>query len=237
MRSQGRKPECLRPISIERNYLKHPAGSALVAFGDTKVVCTAVFERKVPAWMRDNSGGWVTAEYSMLPGSAKERIRREAAQKGRAQEISRLIGRSLRAVVDLKAMGECQLIVDCDVLQADGGTRTAAITGAFVATYDAFRGSVRAGNLPQMPLKGFCAAVSVGVVRGDCLLDLDYEEDLAAEVDLNLVMNDSGGIIEVQGTAEGAAYSRDELNRMLDLGHRGIEELIEHQRSVLEHAG
>lgn len=234
MRQDGRGPGDLRPVSIQRHYVKGPEGSALVSFGDTVVLCTATVEERVPPFVRDSGKGWVTAEYAMLPGSASGgRISRDAAQKGRALEISRLIGRSLRSVVDMAALGERQIIVDCDVLQADGGTRTAAITGGYVALHDSFSRLVAEGRLEALPVTGQCAAVSVGMVDGEASLDLCYVEDVSADVDLNLAMKDDGTIIEVQGTAEGAAFDRAALNRMLDLGAEGIRRLCAHQREAL----
>ncbi|HNR30431.1 MAG TPA: ribonuclease PH [Candidatus Hydrogenedentes bacterium] len=234
MRADGRAPDALRPITIERDFIKTSAGSVLVAFGDTRVVCTANFANRVPAFLRDSGKGWLTAEYGMLPGATPERSERRKAAEGRAQEISRLIGRSLRAVVDLRAVGPCQINVDCDVLQADGGTRTAAITGACVAVYDALRKSVAKGNLPRVPVTDLCAAVSVGLVDGEVLLDLDYREDVAASVDMNVVMNGAGNYIEIQGNAEGAAFPRELLDRMLDVAANGIRDLIARQRRVLD---
>jgi ribonuclease PH len=225
--------DALRPVHLERHFVNTSAGSALISFGNTRVLCTANFEMRVPPWLRDAGRGWLTAEYAMLPGSSPERISRDAAKKGRSLEISRLIGRSLRSVVDLGAIGECQILIDCDVLQADGGTRTAAITGAFVAVHDALQKSVDAGNIPRVPIAEPCAAVSVGIVDGEALLDLNYEEDVKAEVDMNIVMNASGRFIEVQGTAETGSYTREQLDRMLDLGSRGIQQLISVQREVL----
>jgi len=205
----------------------------LVSFGDTKVICTASFGDRVPPWLRDSGKGWVTAEYGMLPGSAQERVSRETVQKGRAQEISRLIGRSLRAVVDLQAMGECMITLDCDVIQADGGTRTAAITGAYVALHDALSASVRAGHLSSMPITGVCAAVSVGIIDGATALDLCYEEDVRATVDMNLVMDDQGRYIEIQGSAEGAPFLREHLESLMSVGEKGLGELIAIQKRTL----
>lgn len=233
-RIDGRRPDELRPIFIERNFVRTSSGAVLVSFGDTKVICTANFTDRVPSFLRDSGKGWLTAEYSMLPGSTQERSERRKSQEGRAQEISRLIGRSLRSVVDLGAIGPCQINVDCDVLQADGGTRTAAITGAYAAVYDALRMAVARGNLRRIPMLGACAAVSVGLVDGMPLLDLNYAEDVKAGVDMNLVMNDAGEYIEVQGCAERASFSKECLNQMLDLGARGIEELIRVQKKALE---
>lgn len=236
MRPDGRQPEDLRPISFERDFTVQAAGSVLVAFGGTRVLCTASVDDDVPRWMRGRGKGWVTAEYSMLPGSSAERIAREAAkgkQSGRTQEIQRLIGRSLRAVCDMGLLGERQVVVDCDVLQADGGTRTAAICGGYVALHDALTRLVQAGKLATHPLTDSCAAISVGVVDGTPVLDLPYVEDSRAEVDMNVVMNGSGGFIEVQGTAEGAPFSRVELDSMLGLAESGIARIGEIQREVL----
>lgn len=232
-RQNSRAAGALRPVSFVRSYTRHAAGSVLVSFGDTRVLCTAMFEDKVPAWLKGTGKGWVTAEYAMLPSSTATRSSRDKNTKGRAQEISRLIGRSLRAVTDLVALGECQVTVDCDVLQADGGTRTAAITGAWLALHDALAGSVRSGFLPRIPLRGGCAAVSVGIVDGAPLLDLDYSEDARAEVDMNVVMDDGGRYIEVQGCAEGAPFDRNGLNRLLDLASGGVQTLLGLQREAL----
>jgi len=223
----------LRPVTIERDYLKHAEGSALIAFGDTKVICAATVTSQVPRFLRDSGKGWVTAEYAMLPRSARERVAREAVRRGRALEISRLIGRSLRAVADLRALGERQIIVDCDVVQADGGTRTASITGGYVALHDALAKLVDEGRLERSPLKGQCAAVSIGVVDGEVLLDLCYEEDFRADVDMNLVMRDDGGIIEIQGSAEGEAFPKEVLEQMIEVGRKGIQELLAIQAEAL----
>jgi ribonuclease PH len=212
------------------------AGSCLVSFGATRVLCTASIDEDVPRWMRGKGKGWVTAEYSMLPGSSPERIRREVKDgrpSGRTQEIQRLIGRSLRAVCDMEALGERQVLVDCDVLQADGGTRTASICGGYVALHDALSRLVQRGTIPAHPLKAYCGAISVGVVGGVPLLDLPYVEDVSAEVDMNVVMTSEGGFVEVQGTAEGAPYSRAELDLLLALAEGGINQLIALQREVL----
>jgi ribonuclease PH len=233
-RPSGRAPNQLRPIRIERGYTKHAAGSVLVSFGDTRVLCTASVEERGPAWKKD--GGWVTAEYGMLPGATHTRGRREAAQgkqSGRTQEIQRLIGRSLRACVNLDALGTSTITIDCDVLQADGGTRTASITGAYVALVDAVASLRKRGVLKRDPLFGQVAAVSVGIYRGAPVLDLDYLEDSDCECDMNVVMNEGGQFIEVQGTAEGHAFRREELDALLDLASGGIRELIEAQRSAL----
>ena len=236
MRPSGRAPGQLRDIQIQRNFTRHAEGSVLVSFGDTRVLCTASIENRVPPWKRGDGGGWVTAEYGMLPRATHTRSGREAArgkQSGRTQEIQRLIGRSLRAVVDMEALGEHTITVDCDVLQADGGTRTAAITGGYVALADAVATLRKAGRIKRDPMFGQVAAVSVGIVGGECVLDLDYQEDSQAETDMNVVMNEAGGFIEVQGTAEGHAFRRDEFDRMLALAESGIAELIEHQRRAL----
>lgn len=234
MRADGRAPDALRPILIDRGFVKTSAGSVLIGFGDTRVVCTANFIERVPAFLKDTGRGWLTAEYSMLPGSTPERTDRRKSMEGRAQEIGRLIGRSLRAVVDLRAIGPCQINVDCDVIQADGGTRTASITGGYIAVYEALRGAVAKGNLPRMPVLETCAAVSVGVVDGEVLLDLNYEEDFKATVDMNVVMDGAGRFIEVQGSAERAAFARDVLDQMLDLAVKGVRELITLQQRALD---
>jgi ribonuclease PH len=236
LRADGRTPEQRRPAAFERDFTVFAAGSVLVTTGKTKVLCTASVEDRVPPWMRGGGKGWVTAEYSLLPGSSAERIGREAAkgkQSGRTQEIQRLIGRSLRAVTDLVAMGELQITVDCDVLQADGGTRTASICGAYVALHDCFTRLMDRGTLRKHPLIDACAAVSVGIVDAACLLDLDYSEDARAEVDMNVVMTGSGRYIEVQGTAEGAPFSAGELDEMLRLAQLGIGELAAAQQVIL----
>ena len=235
-RTDHRATDALRPITLTRNYTKHAEGSVLVEFGHTKVLCTASVEEKVPPHKRGSGEGWVTAEYGMLPRATHTRSDREAArgkQSGRTQEIQRLIGRSLRCVFDLKALGERTISLDCDVLQADGGTRTAAITGAFVAAFDAVSWLQAQGKLGTSPIRGFVAAVSVGIVQGTPLLDLEYTEDSACDTDMNVVMTGAGGFVEVQGTAEGAAFSRDEMNRLLGLADRGIHELIAAQRRTL----
>jgi ribonuclease PH len=235
-RPDGRAAGQLRPISFERDFTTMAAGSCLVAFGDTRVLCTASIDEDVPRWMRGKGKGWVTAEYSMLPGSSPERIRREVKDgkpSGRTQEIQRLIGRSLRAVCDMAALGERQVIVDCDVLQADGGTRTASICGGYLALHDALSRVVQAGTITSHPLTAFCAAISVGIVDGTAVLDLPYIEDSRAEVDMNVVMTSLGGFVEVQGTAEGAPYSRAELDALLGLAETGIEEIIGLQRAMV----
>ena len=227
-RPSGRAPDELRKLSFARAYTRHAEGSVLVGFGDTRVLCTASVEDGVPPFLRGQGQGWVTAEYGMLPRATHTRSAREAArgkQSGRTQEIQRLIGRSLRAVVDLKALGERTVTIDCDVLQADGGTRTAAITGGFVALADAVDVLLRRRSIAQTPLHGQVAAVSVGIYRGTAVLDLDYAEDSNAETDMNVVMNSGGGFIEVQGTAEGHAFRRHELDQLLDLATQGIARL------------
>jgi len=231
-RPDGRTPAELRPVSFERDFTAAAGGSVLTRFGNTVVLCTATVDDDVPRWMRGSGTGWVTAEYGMLPGSSSERISREAAkgrQSGRTQEIQRLIGRSLRSVCDLALLGERQVVVDCDVLQADGGTRTASITGGWLALHDALTRAVSAGVLPELPLTDHCAAISVGIVDGTPLLDLPYVEDAGAEVDMNVVMTGSGRFVEVQGTAEGLAFSRGEFDSLIDLATGGINELVELQ--------
>jgi ribonuclease PH len=236
VRADGRALDELRPVTFERDFTEMAAGSCLVSFGQTRVLCTASVEEDVPRWMRGRGEGWVTAEYSMLPGSSPERIRREVKDgkpSGRTQEIQRLIGRALRSVCDLALLGERQVTVDCDVLQADGGTRTAAICGGYLALHDALARLVRQGAIGAHPLTAFCAAVSVGVVDGTPLLDLPYEEDSRAEVDMNLVMTSEGRFVEVQGTAEGLPFTRGELDEMLGLGEKGIAEIIELQQQMV----
>ncbi len=230
-RFDGRRPDELRPFEFERDYTTMAAGSSLAVFGNTRVLCTASIEEGTPRWLRNTGKGWVTAEYSMLPGSSPERIRRRTS--GRSQEIQRLIGRSLRAVVDMEALGERQIIVDCDVLQADGGTRTASICGGYIALHDACSRLVQAGALASHPLTDECSAVSVGIVGGNAVLDLPYPEDSTAEVDFNVVMTGSGRFIEVQGTAEGAAFSRSQLDELLELAAGGIATITDAQRAVL----
>ena len=233
MRPDNRADDALRPISIERHYTKHAEGSVLVRFGDTQVICTASLDEHVPGFLRGSGSGWVTAEYSMLPRSVATRISREKSRKGRALEIGRLIGRSLRCVTDLDALGERQVILDCDVIQADGGTRTASITGAYVALHDAVRGLVDRAVIKHLPLLGQCAAVSVGILEGEARLDLCYEEDFAADVDMTVVMRSDGHFIEIQGCAEGEAFPRPMVDALLDLGARGNERLFEAQREAL----
>jgi ribonuclease PH len=236
IRKDGREPDELRPVLFVRDFTESAKGSVLVDFGRTRVLCTASLEDRVPPWLRGTGRGWVTAEYSMLPGSTVERSDREAArgrQSGRTQEIQRLIGRSLRAVTDLEMIAELQITVDCDVLQADGGTRTAAICGGYVALHDAFSRMVAAGTIPAHPITDACAAISVGVVDALPHLDLDYSEDAGAEVDMNVVMTGAGRYIEVQGTAEGNPFSRSELDELLALAEKGITEIFEIQRATL----
>jgi ribonuclease PH len=236
MRPSGRRPDELRPVRISRGYTKHPEGSVLIEFGDTRVLCTASIDEKVPPFLKGQGKGWLTAEYGMLPRSTNTRTQREAAagkQSGRTLEIQRLIGRSLRAVADLTVLGERTIQIDCDVIQADGGTRTASITGAFVALHDAVRFLVEKRAIAASPLAEFVAAVSVGVFDGVSVLDLDYAEDSRCETDMNVVMTGSGGLVEVQGTAEGAPFSRAQLDAMVDLAAAGIRELISAQRSAL----
>jgi len=237
IRRDGREPDELRPLAFTRDFTEMAAGSVLVEMGRTRVLCTASPEERVPPWLRGTGRGWVTAEYSMLPGSSPERVGREAArgrQSGRTQEIQRLIGRSLRAVTDLEAMPDVQITVDCDVLQADGGTRTAAICGGYLALHDACSRLVAAKKMAEHPLTDACGAVSVGVVDALPSLDLDYSEDVRAEVDMNVVMTGSGRFVEVQGTAEGAAFSRGELDSLLTLAEHGISEIVALQRELLE---
>jgi ribonuclease PH len=237
MRPSGRNPDQLRNIKFTRNYTKHAEGSVLVEFGDTKVLCTATVEQHVPRWLKGKGKGWVTAEYGMLPRSTNSRMDREASrgkQGGRTMEIQRLIARSLRAVVNLEALGERNITVDCDVIQADGGTRTASITGGYVALADAMQWLIDEGKLTKNPIIGQVASVSVGIFEGTPVLDLDYAEDSNAETDMNVVMNDAGAYIEVQGTAEGHAFRREELDAMLALAQSGIKSLISHQCEVLE---
>ncbi|GAC1479423.1 MAG: ribonuclease PH [Acidimicrobiales bacterium] len=236
MRNDGRHDDDLRPLRFDRDFTEMAAGSVLVSTGRTRVLCTASVDEDVPRWMRGSGKGWVTAEYSLLPGSSPERVGREAAkgkQSGRTQEIQRLIGRSLRAITDMKALGEVQITLDCDVLQADGGTRTASICGAYVALHDACTRLQQQGKLRSHPLIEGCAATSVGVVGGRCLLDLDYSEDSGAEVDMNVVMTASGRFIEVQGTAEGQAFARSELDEMLGLAEKGIARILDAQSALL----
>jgi len=231
-----RRPDELRPFSIDRHYTRHAEGSVLVAFGDTRVICTASVEEGVPGFLRGRGQGWVTAEYGMLPRSTHTRIEREAArgkQSGRTQEIQRLIGRSLRAVTDLEKLGERTVKIDCDVIQADGGTRTASVTGAFVALYDAVGTLLERGVLSASPIRDFVAAVSVGLVEGVPVLDLDYAEDSGCETDMNVVMTGSGGFVEIQGTAEGEPFSTAQMSALVALAKQGIAELIAKQKAAL----
>ena len=236
MRPSQRQPNELRPIRITRHYTRHAEGAVLIEMGDTRVLCTASVEANVPAFLRGKEQGWVTAEYGMLPRSTHTRTAREAAkgkQSGRTQEIQRLIGRSLRAVTDLKALGERQITLDCDVLQADGGTRCAAITGAWITLYDACAGLVARGELAASPLLDHVAAVSVGIYRGTPVLDLDYPEDSACDTDMNVVMTGCGGLVEIQGTAEGEPFTRAQMLQLLDLAETGIKTLITHQKTAV----
>ena len=237
MRPNERAVNQPRPIKITRHYTKHAEGSVLVEFGETKVICTATVEDSVPRFLKGQEQGWVTAEYGMLPRSTHSRMQREAAkgkQVGRTMEIQRLIARSLRAMIDLKALGERSITLDCDVIQADGGTRTASITGACVALLDAVNGLLAEGTLKTNPIKGLVAAISVGIVDGEAVCDLEYVEDSAAETDMNVVMLEDGRMIEVQGTAEGEAFSHEELLKLLDLAKQGCDVIFEAQRKALE---
>ena len=239
IRPSGRNKDQLRDITITRNFTCHAEGSVLITFGNTKVICTASVENSVPRFLRGKGQGWITAEYGMLPRSTDSRMGREAArgkQGGRTVEIQRLIGRSLRAAVDLEALGEHSITIDCDVIQADGGTRTASISGACVALVDALTSMQEQGMIEASPLKHMIAAVSVGVYEGEAVLDLDYPEDSNAETDMNVVMTEQGGFIEVQGTAEGEAYSRTELDQMLALAESGIKDLVAKQKAALAEA-
>jgi len=236
MRPSLRLPNQLREIRITRHYTMHAEGSVLIECGDTRVICTASVEEKIPPHKKGSGEGWVTAEYGMLPRSTHSRMGREAAkgkQSGRTQEIQRLIGRSLRAIVDLKKLGERTIQIDCDVIQADGGTRTASITGAFVALHDAVSGLLGKGLIAETPIKDFIAAISVGIYQGNPVLDLDYAEDSDCDTDMNVVMLGSGHFVEVQGTAEGPAFSRAEMDELLELAKSGIAQLIEKQHTVL----
>jgi len=235
MRPSKRQPDQMREVNIERNIAPQAEGSCLISFGNTKVLCTASVETKLPPWLRGKGTGWVTAEYGMLPRSTGSRMRREATagkQSGRTQEIQRLIGRSLRAVVDMKILGENQITLDCDVIQADGGTRTAAITGAYVALKEAINWMMERDMLSQNPIKDNIAAISCGIYKGTPVLDLDYIEDSDAETDANFVMSGSGAFVEIQGTAEQAPFTRDELNDLMDLAQKGIAELVEKQNAA-----
>jgi ribonuclease PH len=236
MRPSNRAPDEMRQVRITRNYTKHAEGSVLVEFGDTRVLCNATVEERIPGFLRGKGEGWVTAEYGMLPRSTTSRMGREAArgrQGGRTMEIQRLIGRSLRAVTDMKLLGERSITIDCDVIQADGGTRTASITGGYVALADAIRSLLDKKTIQKNPLSGRVASVSVGIYQGIAVLDLDYPEDCNAETDMNVVMSDTGDFIEVQGTAEGHPFNQDELNAMLALAKKGITELLASQQAAL----
>ncbi len=235
MRIDNRKADELRKVKISRNYIKSAEGSVLIEMGDTKVICTATVESSVPPFLRGKGTGWVTAEYAMLPRSSAQRIQRERSKVGgRTHEIQRLIGRSLRSVVDMKLLGERSVLIDCDVVQADGGTRTASITGAYVALVEALRHIKKQGLIQTVPVTDFLAAISVGIVDGKPMLDLCYIEDSSAEVDMNLVMTGKGGIVEVQGTAEGKPFSKNELARLLALGEKGVTALIKKQKDLLK---
>lgn len=236
-RPSARSADQLRPITIQRNFTKHAEGSVLISFGDTKVLCTASVENRVPGFLRGKGEGWITAEYGMLPRATHDRNNREASsgkQGGRTLEIQRLIGRTLRSCVDRKKLGERTITLDCDVLQADGGTRTAAITGAYVALCDAIQSCINKGLLTESPIINAVAAVSVGIYQGEAVLDLDYAEDSNCDTDMNVVMDGNGGFIEVQGTAEGMAFSREQLNALLALAEQGIGELLQHQQTALK---
>ncbi|MEK6699903.1 MAG: ribonuclease PH [Nitrospirota bacterium] len=234
MRVDGRKADELRRIKITKNYLKSAEGSVLIEMGDTKVICTATVDKSVPPFLRGKGVGWVTAEYAMLPRSSAQRISRERSKVGgRTHEIQRLIGRALRSVVDMNALGERTVLIDCDVIQADGGTRTASITGAYIALVEALQHIKAEGMIDQVPVTDYLAAISVGIVDGKPVLDLCYKEDSAAEVDLNLVMTGAGKIVEVQGTAEGEPFSKAEMNKLIALGEKGIKALIKKQREIL----
>lgn len=237
MRPSGRALDEMRPVKFTRNYTKHAEGSVLVEFGDTQVICTASVDDRIPPWLRGKGSGWLTAEYGMLPRSTDSRMGREAArgkQGGRTVEIQRLIGRSLRACIDMEALGERQIVIDCDVIQADGGTRTASISGAFVALNDAIQSLLNDNKLESNPIHEQIASVSVGIYKDQAVLDLDYPEDSNAETDMNVIMNASGQFIEVQGTAEGHAFSREEMNNMLELAEKGISEIIKEQNKVMQ---
>jgi ribonuclease PH len=240
LRPSGRRADALRDVRITRHYTKHAEGSVLVEFGDTKVICTASVVERVPEFLRDRGQGWLTAEYGMLPRATHTRSDREAArgkQTGRTQEIQRLIGRALRSVFDLERLGARTLHIDCDVIQADGGTRTASITGAFVAAHDAVAKLLAAGRIEQSPITDYVAAISVGVYEGTPVLDLDYVEDSQCDTDMNVVMTGDGGFVEIQGTAEGVPFSRAEMNTLLDLAQDGIAQLIDKQKEALEVKG
>jgi len=234
-RSDGRKPSAMRPVKIIRNYMKHAEGSVLIGMGDTKVICSASVEERVPPFLRNTGKGWVTAEYGMLPRSTHTRSSRDSGGRGQGRvfEIQRLIGRSLRSVVNLNGFGERSIWIDCDVIQADGGTRTASITGAYVALVDAFRKMMKEGIMENIPIRDSVAAVSIGKVGGTILLDLNYEEDSRAEVDMNVVMTGRGGFVEIQGTAEGSVFSKEEMDDLIRIAQKGIRELTRIQKKVL----
>ena len=235
MRLDGRLNDELRDIKITKNFAKYADGSALIEMGNTKVICTATIEEKVPHFLKDTGEGWVTAEYGMLPRCAPTRIMRESNTRvsGRSQEIQRLIGRALRAVVDLKSFGEHTIIIDCDVIQADGGTRTASITAGFIALVEAFSYLRRSGVITRWPIYDFVAAISAGIVNQNAVLDLNYEEDFKAEVDMNIIMTGSGDLVEIQGAAEGRPFSKEQMDSLFNLGQKGIKEIIEIQKSIL----
>lgn len=236
MRNDGRRPEEIRPLRITPSFLRFPEGSTLIEMGNTKVICTATVEDKVPPFLRGGNKGWVTAEYAMLPRATESRTIRESSRgkvSGRSSEIQRLIGRALRSVVDMSALGERTIWIDCDVIQADGGTRTASISGAFVALYQALSGLVTARTLKELPITDYLAAISVGIVKGKVLLDLNFTEDSAAEVDMNVIMTGGGKIVEIQGTAEGAPFSRQTMEQMIDIASGGISEIVDYQKRLL----
>jgi len=236
MRTDGRKPKELRPVKITPSYIKTADGSVLIEMGDTRVICTAKLEERVPPFLRNSGKGWITAEYGMLPGSSQQRIGRESSRGkvgGRTHEIQRLIGRSLRAIADLKSLGERTVWIDCDVIQADGGTRTASITGAFIALAEAARGWLQRGMITVTPIKDSVAAVSIGIIDGKILLDLCYEEDSKADVDMNFVMTGAGKFIEVQGTAESAPFTKKQMERMAEIAQGGIKDLLIAQKKVI----
>ncbi len=236
IRIDGRAMDVTRPVKVTRNYIRHAEGSVLIEMGQTRVICTATVEDRVPPFLKESGRGWITAEYAMLPRSAGERIRRESAAgkiKGRTHEIQRLIGRSLRSIIDMKVLGERSILIDCDVIQADGGTRTASITGSFIALADALLWMKRGGLISRMPIRDYLAAISVGIVDGNILLDLCYDEDSRADVDMNIVMTGAGNFVEIQGTAEGNPFSRNEMDQMLDFARKGVGKLIDLQKELL----
>lgn len=236
VRIDGRGKDALRPVKITRDYIKHAEGSVLIEMGETRVICTATVEERIPPFLRDSGRGWITAEYGMLPRCASQRIVREATRGkvgGRTYEIQRLIGRSLRAVTDMGALGERTILIDCDVLQADGGTRTASITGAFIACVDALNWMKRGGLIKRIPVDDYLAAISVGILDGEVILDLCYDEDSRAQVDMNIVMTGNGDLVEVQGTAEGSPFTRGEMDDMFSSAEKGVQELIRMQKELL----